>query len=169
MLLQKRWRWCTVYVSIFVSYLFRSHASSKPHKKKKKRFLSNPTQTCMLLYSRYHGREWSRQHATLTYFCMKLLLPLFRLSCFLFWHWLKKDIYRVLMIKRAAPDVHIRKKRMINKKQNDKKTFRHVLCKNLRLDSAVACVREWVCACVCVRADWEGLVLFDHRYAWIPL
>lgn len=37
MLLQKRWRWCTVYVPIFVSYLFRSHASSKPHKKKKKR------------------------------------------------------------------------------------------------------------------------------------
>lgn len=51
---------------------------------KKERFLSNPTQTCMLLYSRYHGKEWSCQHATLTYFCMKLLLPLFRLSCFLF-------------------------------------------------------------------------------------
>lgn len=32
-----RYRGGGVYVSIFVSYLFRSHASSKPHKKKEKK------------------------------------------------------------------------------------------------------------------------------------
>lgn len=65
------------------------HLQNPPHKeeKKEKRFMSNPTQTCML-YCRYHGREWSRQHATRTYFFawyffyLRFVCPVFFLNIY---------------------------------------------------------------------------------------
>lgn len=78
-----------MYQYLYHTSLDHMHLQNPPHKeeKKEKRFMSNPTQTCML-YCRYHGREWSRQHATRTYFFawyffyLRFVCPVFFLNIY---------------------------------------------------------------------------------------